>query len=136
MKINNFILSFLSPILCIYLLRILWTLSILFLLVKFDYTLFFSIIEFLSPFISYWFLKKYFSKNNKIQTLFFDYVSVKKYAISLFVIESFILLLLLIIGVDLATIIFIYLIFLIYYFSFIWYLPFLIMAFINRNNKL
>ena len=95
---------------------------------------FLSILEFLSPFISYWILKKYFSNNIKIQDVFLNYPSIKKYALILLFVESLILLLLIIIGMDFASIIFIYLVFLVHYFSFIWYLPFLILAYINKKE--
>ena len=106
MKIKNSIPSFLSSILCVYLLRIFWSLIVGSLLLKFGCTLFFDTIEYLSPFISYWLLKKYFSNNAVIHALFFDYVSVKKYAISLFVIESIILLLLLILTMNVYFVIY------------------------------
>lgn len=134
MQKNNFILSFFTPILCIYLLHAFWSLTLLLLLNKFDYTWLLNIIEFLSPFISYWFLKKYFSNDVNIRQLFLNYASVKNYAVSLFIIELFILLLMFI-KMSLASVIYIYLFFLIHYFSFVWYLPFLIMAFINRDCK-
>lgn len=134
MKKNSFILSFFSSILCIYLLHLFWSLVILLLLNSVGCSKFLSILEFLSPFISYWILKKYFSNNIKIQDVFLNYPSIKKYALILLFVESLILLLLIIIGMDFASIIFIYLVFLVHYFSFIWYLPFLILAYINKKE--
>lgn len=137
MKKYNFILSFLSSILCVYLLRIFWTEIALFLYKNLSWSAFSVIIEILSPFLSYWIIKKYFFNNLKIQDLFLNYASVKKYTVSLFLIEGIALLLLIIAGMDLAGVIFIYLIFLSHFFSAIWYLPFLIIAYVNksRNDK-
>lgn len=135
MKKNNFVLSFFSSILCIYVLRFFWAVIALFLHNKLSWSVFSIIIEFLSPFISYWFIKKYLSNNFKIKRLFLDYTDVKKYTISLFLIESTVILLLIILGIDLASIIFIYLIFLSHFFSSIWYLPFFVIANINRKTS-
>lgn len=99
------------------------------------YSLFPDMIEFTSSFISYWIMKKFFSNNTKIQNLFLNYKSVKKYAIGLLAVECSISILLVLMGVKLEVLIFLYLICFSHIFCFIWYLPFLIMSFINKNNN-
>lgn len=134
MKENNFILSFIISILFIYLVHFFGTLIAFFMLYIMDTTFVSTFIEFLSPFLSYWILKKYFFNNIKIRDLFFNYKSVKKYAISLFLIESLILLLLGIIGLGFTGVIFVYLIYLHHFFSFVWYTPFLIFSYISQKK--
>ena len=134
MKENNFILSFIISILFIYLVRFFWTLIAFLILYIMDTTFVSTFIEFLSPFLSYWILKKYFFNNIKIRDLFFNYQSVKKYTISLFLIESLILLLLGIIGLGFTGVIFVYLINLHHFFSFVWYTPFLIFLYISQKK--
>ena len=134
MKENSFILSFIISILFIYLVHFFWTLIAFSILYIVDTTFVSIFIEILSPFLSYWILKKYFFNNIKIRDLFFSYQSVKKYTISLFLIESLILLLLGITGLGFTGVIFVYLIYLHHFFSFVWYTPFLIFLYINQKN--
>ena len=134
MKENNFILSFIISILFIYLVHFFWTLIVLSISYIMDTTFVSTFIGILSPFLSYWILKKYFFNNIKIRDLFFNYQSVKKYTISLFLIESLILLLLGIMGMGFTGVIFIYLIYLHHFFSFVWYTPFLIFLYISQKK--
>ena len=134
MKKNNFI-PFLFSIACIYLLRLFWEGIVLFLSNKVPNSTYSTIIDISSPYISYWIIKKYLSNNIRFKELFIDYTSIKKYALSLFVLEGSVLLILLIIGIDLLTIISMYLFFFLHIFCFVWYLPFLILAYIDKKRK-
>ena len=133
MKENSFILSFIISILFIYLVHFFWTLIVLSISYIMDTTFVSTFIGILSPFLSYWILKKYFFNNIKIRDLFFNYQSVKKYTISLFLIESLILLLGFI-GMGFTGVIFVYLIYLHHFFSFLWYTPFLIFSYISQKK--
>lgn len=134
MKKNNFILSFLSLILCICLLRFFWISAIFFIRKIIDATFFMDFIAFLSPFITYWVLKKHFSDSPIIQDLFLNYISIKKYVLGLFLLESLIALGMIFIGFNLSELIFVYLIYFIHVSCFLWYLPFLLMAYINEKK--
>ncbi len=134
MKENNFILSFIISILFIYLVRFFLTLIAFSILYIMDTTFVSTFIEFLSPFLSYWILKHFFSNNTKIQDLFLSYKSVKKYAIGLLSIESLISILLILLGIKLEALIYMYLICFSHIFCFIWYLPFLLFAYINKKK--
>ena len=129
-----FIRSIFSAVLCIYLLRLLWF-FLLGIILRNNFSGFLSILEILSPFITYFFIKKYFTNIPKLQEIFVEFRTVKKNTLIIFIIEMILTLLLLILGLGIAEIFYIYLFYFLHISCLLWYLPFLIMSYINEKKK-
>ena len=91
-----------------------------------------TIMEISSPLYLYWILNKYFPNNLKLREMFFNYPSVRKNACVLFVIEICIILIFSFIVKSIAAIVFIFFFFFVPVSSFLWYLPFLLLSYVNK----
>ena len=129
---KNFIRSILSTVLYIYLLRAFWIL-LFGIILQNNMISVPAFLDFLSPFITYWILKKYFSNNLKIKELFLEFGTVKKNIFYLFVIELMIILFLLILGLKIDEILYLCLFYFFHISCFLWYLPILAMSYIDKK---